>query len=87
MTREEKMAVFEKACADWCFDFVKDIDNPNGINYLDYHTGIMFGMFIKGFESATESVVNECVRLLPEDCKDADGVHMFCKIKEHFGVK
>lgn len=86
MTREEKMAVFEKSCADWGFDFKKDTDSLNGINYLDYNTGIMFGMFIKGFESATESVVNECVSLLPEDCKDTDGVHMFYKIKEHFGV-
>ena len=54
MTREEKMVVFERACANWGFDFTKDDTGPNGLMYADCNTGIMFGMFIKGFDTAKE---------------------------------
>jgi hypothetical protein len=54
MTREEKMVVFEQACADWGFDFIKNADGPNGAIYADYETGVMFGMFLKGFDTAKE---------------------------------
>lgn len=39
---------FEKACADWDFDFTP---SENGDGYEDYNTGIMFGMFLIGWES------------------------------------
>ena len=54
MTREQIMAIFEKSCVDWGFDFTKDDTGPNGLIYATYETGIMFGMFLQGFETAKE---------------------------------
>ena len=54
MKREEMMSIFENACADWGLDFDKDASGPNGIIYTDYETGVMFGIFNKGFETAKE---------------------------------
>ena len=35
----------------------------------------------------TELIVKECTNMLPEDSiRNADGVHMFYVIREHFGV-
>jgi hypothetical protein len=45
---EKIKQAFEEACADWDFNFTP-VENGNG--YLDYHTGIMFGMFLKGWEA------------------------------------
>ena len=52
MTREHRMALFEKSCAGWGFDFAKDDTGPNGVIYASYETGIMFGMFDVGFDAA-----------------------------------
>jgi hypothetical protein len=57
MTREEEMALFEQACADWGFDFTKDAEGPNGVIYSDYNTGCMFGMFSKGIETAAREAM------------------------------
>jgi len=54
MTREQMMEIFEKSCADWGFDFAKDDTGPNGVIYASYETGIMFGMFAVGFDTAKE---------------------------------
>lgn len=54
MTREHLMEHFEQACADWGFDFAKDDSGPNGLIYASYETGIMFGMFSVGFDTAKE---------------------------------
>jgi hypothetical protein len=48
------MALFEKSCADWGFDFTKDDTGPNGVIYASYETGIMFGMFMQGFDTAKQ---------------------------------
>jgi len=48
------MALFEKSCATWGFDFTKDDTGPNGVIYASYETGIMFGMFDMGFDTAKE---------------------------------
>jgi hypothetical protein len=57
MTREQLMTLFEKACANWGFDFDKDDSGPNGVIYASYETGIMFGMFMQGFDTAKEHYV------------------------------
>jgi hypothetical protein len=54
MTREQMMEIFEKSCATWGFDFSKDDGGPNGLIYASYETGIMFGMFDQGFDTAKE---------------------------------
>lgn len=54
MNKQEMMEIFEKECANWGFDFSKDDSGPNGLVYVSYETGVMFGMFDKGFEVATE---------------------------------
>ena len=54
MMREQMMALFEKSCADWGFDFTKDDTGPNGLIYATYETGIMFGMFMQGVVAAKE---------------------------------
>lgn len=54
MNREQIMVIFEKACADWGFDFEKDLDHPDGLMYANYDTGTMFGMFLHGFKTAKE---------------------------------
>ena len=54
MTREQMMEIFEKSCANWGFDFDKDDTGPNGVIYASYETGIMFGMFMQGFDTAKE---------------------------------
>ena len=48
------MVIFEKSCATWGFDFSKDDSGPNGLVYASYETGIMFGMFDQGFDTAKE---------------------------------
>ena len=38
-------------------------------------------------EKFAELIVRECTNMLPEDSvRNADGVHMFYVIREHFGV-
>ena len=48
------MEIFEKSCANWGFDFDKDDTGPNGVIYASYETGIMFGMFMQGFDTAKQ---------------------------------
>ena len=54
MTREQMMALFERSCANWGFDFTKDNTGPNRVVYASYETGVMFGMFDAGFDAAKE---------------------------------
>ena len=90
MTREHEMEIFERACADWGFDFAKNSDGPNGLIYNDYNTGCMFGMFSKGFETA----VQECIMLVEgfeitqevalDEYLDYEASAV---LKQHFGVE
>ena len=41
MTREQMMALFEKSCANWGFDFTKDNTGPNRVVYASYETGCL----------------------------------------------
>lgn len=56
MTSEQLMEIFEKECATWGFDFSRDDSNPDGgaSGYASHETGIMFGMFVRGFDTAKE---------------------------------
>ena len=45
------------------------------------------GMDASEYEKLVGLIVKECTNMLPEDSvRNADGVHMFYVIREHFGV-
>lgn len=99
MTKEEMMKIFEESCDDWGFDFTKNSDGPAGLSYSDFNTGVMCGMFMKGFETSKKMIVQECSQICKDNLltqqeltttelnyNDAVG-DCAIMIKQHFGVE
>jgi hypothetical protein len=66
----------------------------NKIKSISEHTGLAvyaLGLDREKFERAltryTESIVKECIELLPEDCQSKNGHHTSWVIKELFGIQ
>ena len=64
------------------------------IKSISEHTGLAvygLGLDREKFERAltryTDSVVKECIELLPVDCQSKKGHHTSWVIKEHFGMQ
>ena len=64
-----------QALADQAEDYADSIVDRGGEFHLAYT------------QKLAELLIRECTNMLPEDSiRNADGVHMFYVIREHFGV-
>ena len=60
---------------DCCKKSARQVQEPDAI-----WLSLMMGKY-------TELIVQECIKLLPEDCQSKNGCHTSWVIKEHFGVE
>lgn len=64
---------------------IKKLAEQAGYGSDRWNTTEQFEQFMEKFALL---IVGECTNMLPEDSiRNADGVHMFYVIREHFGVE
>lgn len=61
------------------------VEQPNGDSV--WQEGVQIDHTDIDLQKFAELIVKECTNMLPEDSvRNADGVHMFYAIREHFGI-